>query len=128
MSTSRIALPIDKLKEQDSSCYENARRRGLDTFTLTGSDLSSPKVIFKLSWAINSLQLEKRVHGIDCAVESLVFRESVDDLGKCNPLVRVTPSANCFIDILDFFGHHNPLSFSHSTTTSMLSAKRYEQP
>jgi hypothetical protein len=80
MSTSRTVLPItpvhtDKLKEQDSSCYENARRRGLDTFTLTGSDLSSPKVI--CLWIAENIETAPMHKLIDALQHALVMRATL---------------------------------------------------
>ena len=65
----------DKLKEQDSSCYENARRRGADTFTLTGSDLSSPKVI--CLWIAENIETAPMHKLIDALQHALVMRATL---------------------------------------------------
>jgi hypothetical protein len=62
----------DKLKEQDSSCYENARRRGLDTFTLTGADLSSPKTI--CFWIMENIETAPVEKLVDALKHALVMR------------------------------------------------------
>ena len=83
MSTSRVTgmMPgaetahTDKLKEQDSSCYENARRRGADTFTLTGSDLSSPKVI--CLWIAENIETAPMHKLVDALQHALVMRATL---------------------------------------------------
>ena len=65
----------DKLKEQDSSCYENAKRRGHDTFTLTAGDLASPKVICE--WIKENIETAPVEKLVDALKHALVMRATL---------------------------------------------------
>jgi hypothetical protein len=68
-------LNTDRLKEQDASCYERARARGYDTFSLTGGDLSSPKTI--CFWIMENIETAPMHKLIDALQHALVMRATL---------------------------------------------------
>ena len=75
METTETVHTEPRLKEQDVSCYENARRRGHDTFTLTAGDLSSPKVI--CLWIAENIETAPMHKLIDALQHALVMRATL---------------------------------------------------
>jgi hypothetical protein len=65
-------LPVDKLKEADASCYERARAKGYDTFTLSGGELSSPKLI--CLWIAENIETAPMHKLVDALQHALVMR------------------------------------------------------
>ena len=65
----------DKLKEQDSSCYQRAQARGHLTFTLTGADLSSPKTI--CFWIMENIETAPFEKLIDALQHALIMRATL---------------------------------------------------
>jgi len=61
-----------ELKDSDASCYERARAKGLDTFTLIASDLSSPKTI--AYWILENIETAPMHKLVDALQHALVMR------------------------------------------------------
>ena len=61
-------------REMDGTCFQKARARGDQTFTLVGQDRSSPKVICE--WIKENIETAPEEKLVDALMDALAMREN----------------------------------------------------
>ncbi len=68
-----LNLQIKKAQEMDNTCYQRAKLRGDQTFTLTARDRSSPRTI--CFWIMENIETCPPEKLVDALIDAIAMRE-----------------------------------------------------